>query len=235
MQSKSFYQHFALSNFTLLALLFILNACNTLTTKETTIKGLVYDQALEAPIAGMDVHLIQEEVSPIPFGPISGQGIAVTTTDAQGNFTFNEKLIDRSKYDYYVMLDTEGKNYFGNGWYNFDYSRVQQSCTVYAGTNIKVVMPMVSNGRTLISAENRSNHPNLEFTLLLERAGIQRILYSANILANTVIPAPHRDPIPSGIHQIKWRIKGSGIDTTIVEEINVIPHQKQDYHFVFEG
>jgi hypothetical protein len=171
----------------------------------------------------------------MPFGPISGQGIAVTTTDAQGNFTFNEKLVDRSKYDYFVTLNTDGKSYFESGWSQLNFNRVSQSTEIRAGTSNLATMAQVSFANYRITVDNQSIHPNLEFGGFLVRNSTEFGVYLYNVPAGSSVQNEQLVPMPSGLNQIIWRIKGSGIDTTIIEEINVIPHQKQDYHFVFEG
>lgn len=196
---------------TLLALI----GCETISQKQTIIKGFVYDQSSEDPVSGLEVNLRREWESIEPFGPVYGELVETTTTNSKGEFSFDLTLSSRPRYSYKVELNTEGLPYAHQHWQDGDFLASTLESSVDVGKAQHINMPLVAIGELDITATNHHPTDSLFFELTSSIKGYVRTCYYRKLGPGESYHLDIYDWVPQGDVEFTWKVSGDQVDSTI--------------------
>jgi hypothetical protein len=218
-----------------LMLVLALSSCDDIQTKDTLVKGVVYDQNSTLPLGGIELKIIEEETRSTPFGSVFYRTVARASSDDNGKYQFLVELDNRARYSYQLVAEYDNRQFLGDNWQEGNYYTAATRMPIEPGTTTLFNVPLVSLGIAEINATNNSVHDSLLFELWTEINGYREREYYRVLNQNESFLSHMEDRIPTGDVLFEWRISNDQMDTTIPYIEEVTNSAVNQFSFTFEG
>ncbi|GAB5539369.1 MAG: hypothetical protein Salg2KO_14720 [Salibacteraceae bacterium] len=213
----------------ILFFLILLTSCK----KDTTVKGQANYLNNGKPLAGYSVQLVQIETPQQPFSPLIIETIATAEIRSDGRFYFNEKLKEKSRYEYEVHFNDKGDLFAPESWEEESLGQVSGKVSIDPGQTNEVQINQVAlSSVNYVVTNNRTE--KAEIKIFTKSSLKQNRVFQNEVDGNDTYSYHQHQELPSGSIHFMATYSSENISDTLEQTIVLEHNEERDVAFVFD-
>lgn len=172
----------------------------------------------------LELVIIQEEVGLTPLEPIEINEVHRTISDADGFFTMDLLLDKRSKFEYFVKLDDNTRDFKPHEWQDGKYNKVIMERKIKVGEVNDCSLFVIPNGFVKARVQNLSNSKEI-FVKGIYRNDLYEGVFINSLIGDSFVDDRASARI-SGNVEVTWEVShGNQLDT--IKQSYYVPHGEE--------